>query len=219
MLYGRFYYIRISFMSVQVAIIDYGMGNLGSLKNKLSRLAVTSIITSNFKEITQSDKIILPGIGHYGKAMDSLKKLNLIDVLNKEVLINKKPVLGICLGMQLMGKRSEEGNVDGLGWIDGETVKFNVKNRFKYKIPHVSWNQIEIIKKSNLMHNIANLSEFYFTHSYHFSVNNAEDILNETDYEYRFVSAIEKNNIYGVQYHPEKSYDSGSTLLKNFITL
>jgi glutamine amidotransferase len=204
-------------MSNQIVIVDYGMGNLHSIKKKLIRLKANVIVSSDPIDIINSNKIILPGVGHFGKAMESLHKLNLIKILNEEVLIKKKPILGICLGMQLMAKQSEEGNVDGLGWFDANVVKFEVKDTLKHKIPHTGWNQIMISKNSALMKNIPDLSEFYFVHSYHFETNNSNDILNETDFEYRFVSAIEKENIYGVQYHPEKSHDVGEALLKNFI--
>lgn len=206
-------------MTNKIIIVDYGMGNLHSVKKKLLRLNVNPIISSNQKEIALADKIILPGVGHFQKAMENLKKLNLIDTLNEFVQIKQKPILGICLGMQLMANKSEEGNVDGLGWIDAEVVRFKVQNNLKYKIPHTGWNQIIKNKESLLMKDIPDLSEFYFVHSYHFIANNLFDILNESEYEYKFVSAIEKENIFGVQYHPEKSHDVGELLLKNFVNL
>jgi glutamine amidotransferase len=199
-----------------LAIIDYGMGNLGSVKRKFSLFGVDTVITSGLQDIVTADKLILPGVGHFQKAVENLKQLKLWDILNEMVLIKKKPVLGICLGMQLMAKRSEEGGVEGLGWIDAEVVKFQVKDKVKYKVPHIGWNQIVKIKESKLMNEIPDLSEFYFVHSYHFRCNNPEDILNETEYETNFVSAVEKENIFGVQYHPEKSHGAGELLLKNF---
>ncbi len=206
-------------MPNKVLILDYGMGNIFSVTKKLNRLKIDSFVSSSEEAILTADKIILPGVGHFGKAMENLKKLNLIEILNQEVLIKKKPILGICLGMQLMANKSEEGNVEGLGWIDANVVKFNITNKLKYKVPHTGWNQVNISKESKLMNNIPNSSEFYFVHSYHFKTNNPIDILNETDYESRFVSAIEKENICGVQYHPEKSHDTGEILLKNFVNL
>jgi len=206
-------------MQQQIVIIDYGMGNLNSVKKKLARLNVNATITSDLKIIELADKIILPGVGHFAMAMSKLKTLNLIGVLNHEVLNKKKPVLGICLGMQLMAKHSEEGNSVGLGWFDANVIKFKIKDHLKYKVPHIGWNQIEIKKSSRLMQDIPNLSEFYFVHSYHYKTNIKNDVLTETDYEYSFVSAIEKENIYGVQFHPEKSHDVGEQLLNNFIHL
>lgn len=182
-------------------------------------MRVTSIISSDPKDIINTEKIILPGVGHFSKAMSNLKELNLLDTLHEAVLIKQKPILGICLGMELMAKESEEGNAEGLGWLDAQIIKFNVSDKIKYKIPHIGWNQIYIKKTSLLMDNIPNLSEFYFVHSYHSKINNQSDILNETQYDYFFPSAIEKDNIFGVQYHPEKSHDAGVQLLKNFIEL
>jgi imidazole glycerol-phosphate synthase subunit HisH len=206
-------------MSSKVAIIDYGMGNLHSVKKKLNKLKVDSVVTSNVKDIQESDRIILPGVGHFEKAIESLDRLGLINVLNEEVLVKRKPILGICLGMQIMAKSSEEGNVKGLGWIDANVIRFNIIDKLKHKVPHMGWNQIAISKPSKLMAGVADNDEFYFVHSYHYLCNNHHDVLNTTKFEYEFVSAIEKDNIYGVQYHPEKSHDVGELLLKNFINL
>lgn len=203
----------------RIVIIDFGMGNLHSIKRTLSRLNADAIISSNPKDIEHATKIILPGVGHFQKAMENLRNLNLIHTLNESVLINKKPVLGICLGMQLMATKSEEGNVDGLGWFDAEVVRLKIKNSLRHKVPHTGWNQIIISKESLLMSNIPNQSEFYFVHSYYLKANEKGEVLNETEFEFRFVSAIEKNNIFGVQYHPEKSHYVGQTLLRNFINI
>ena len=206
-------------MSNKIAVVDYGMGNLHSIKKKLNQLGVLSVITNDKLEIQSADRILLPGVGHFGKAMDNLANLNLIEVLNEAVLINKKPILGICLGMQLMATYSEEGHKKGLGWFDAKVVKFNVKDTLKYKVPHTGWNQIKIEKNSKIMVGIDDLSEVYFVHSYHYVVNNYIDMLNSTHYEYKFTSAVEKDNIFGVQYHPEKSHDIGIQILKNFVSL
>jgi len=204
---------------MQITIIDYGMGNLHSVAKKIKSLGHIPVITSDSFEISKADKLILPGVGHFGKAMENLEKLGLKDVLNKVVLEDKKPILGICLGMQLMATKSEEGNVNGLGWIEGEVVKFKVNDTLKYKVPHTGWNQIVKKKESPLMIGIPDLTEFYFVHSYHWKSSDRTDVSNETEYEYIFPSAVEKNNIFGVQYHPEKSHDAGDLLLKNFINL
>jgi imidazole glycerol-phosphate synthase subunit HisH len=206
-------------MQSQIMVVDYGMGNLNSVKRKLYRLNVNAIITSSPSDIEMADKIILPGVGHFKKAMENLNKLNLLDVLNETVIVKRKPILGICLGMQLMANRSEEGDADGLGWIDANVVRFSIKDHVNFKIPHMGWNQIIKMRDSLLMNNIPELSEFYFVHSYHLAIFKHSDIINETEYEYRFPSAIEKDNIFGVQYHPEKSHDVGEMLLKNFISL
>lgn len=206
-------------MTFKLTIVDYGMGNLNSVKRAMSRLRVDSVISSEPKVVAESDKIILPGVGHFGKAMANLKELGLLDVLNEAVLVKKKPILGICLGMQLLAEKSEEGDSVGLGWIDGEVVKFRVSDRLKHKVPHMGWNQIVVKKESQLMKDLSEPKEFYFVHSYHFKAANQADVLNESNYDYNFVSAVEKDNIYGVQYHPEKSHDAGAKLLKNFIEL
>ena len=206
-------------MKKTLAIVDYGMGNLNSVKKKLDRLKTTASITSNPKDIIKADKIILVGVGHFAKAMKNIKELNLLDTLNEVAIIKKKPVLGICLGMQLMAKDSEEGNTEGLGWLDANVRKMQVDDTLKFKIPHTGWNKITQSKKSHLMKGIPELSEFYFVHSYYLSSNETSNILNETEYCFKFTSAIEKDNIFGVQYHPEKSHDVGKVLLKNFISL
>ncbi len=206
-------------MTFKLTIVDYGMGNLNSVKRAMSRLRVDSVISSEPKVVAESDKIILPGVGHFGKAIANLKELGLLDVLNEAVLVKKKPILGICLGMQLLAEKSEEGDSVGLGWIDGEVVKFRVSDRLKHKVPHMGWNQIVVKKESQLMKDLSEPKEFYFVHSYHFKAANQADVLNESNYDYNFVSAVEKDNIYGVQYHPEKSHDAGAKLLKNFIEL
>lgn len=203
-------------VSGKIAIVDMGMGNLCSVKKKLDSLNINCEITSSPDFINEADKIILPGVGHFGKAIDSLKKKNLYDTINEAVKIKGKPILGICLGMQLMAQSSEEGISAGFGWFDAQVVKFNISNYDKYKIPHIGWNQVNIKKNSVLMKEIKDGTEFYFVHSYHFISNNQDAILNTTEYEYQFISAIEKENIFGVQYHPEKSHDAGSTLFKNF---
>lgn len=206
-------------MSPKVVIVNYGMGNLNSVKRALDRMQVDSVISSKSQDIIESDKIILPGVGHFGKAMSNLKELNLIDTLHEAVLVKKKPILGICLGMQLMATRSEEGDSAGLNWFDAEIVKFRVSDNLKFKVPHMGWNTVTVKKDSNLMSDLPDPKEFYFVHSYHFQISDQTEVLNESVYDYNFVSAVEKENIFGVQYHPEKSHDTGAKLLKNFIEL
>jgi imidazole glycerol-phosphate synthase subunit HisH len=204
-------------MQTRVLIVNYGMGNLHAVKNSLHRMNVTPIVSADAGEIHKADKIILPGVGHFSKAMENLTALGVIDALNEAALIKQKPVLGICLGMQLMAKHSEEGAGQGLGWFDASVVKFKPGNSLKFKVPHIGWNKLAITKENPLLKDIPGDAEFYFIHSYHLSVNNTSDILCETHYETDFVSAITKNNIWGVQFHPEKSHEAGAGLLKNFI--
>jgi len=206
-------------MPGKIVIVDYQMGNIHSVARKLARLQATFSVTADPREIGKADKLILPGVGHFMKAMQYLDELHLIDVLNDFALVKCKPILGICLGMQLMANASEEGNVAGLGWIDAQVVKFRVKDKLAYKVPHTGWNQIVNKKESILAKGIPDSSEFYFVHSYHLVANDSADVLHETTYEYSFPSAVEKGNIFGVQYHPEKSHGAGELLLKNFIRL
>ena len=204
---------------MKIHIVDYGMGNIFSVQKKLLQENVNISVSSLQKDIVNADKIILLGVGHFKKAMDNLQELNLIEPLNKFALIQKKPILGICLGMQLMANWSEEGDVSGLGWVDASVKKFKTLNTKKFKIPHIGWNTVQLLKKSALMHNIKPEEEFYFVHSFYIEPNDPLIALNETSYIQNFCSGIEKDNIFGVQYHPEKSHDSGQTLFKNFLSL
>jgi glutamine amidotransferase len=203
----------------RIIVIDYGMGNLFSVAKKLTQIGASVVVSSSINDVETADKIILPGVGHFGKAMKNLNDLNLVDALNQKVLFEKTPVLGICLGMQLMCKSSEEGNCDGLNWVDAEVKRFQVNDSLRYKVPHTGWNQIQIEKESPVMQDLKSEDELYFVHSYHVTCNNTSDILNSTLFEQRFTSAFQKENIIGVQYHPEKSYDVGKQLIQNFINL
>jgi len=197
-----------------VGIIDYGMGNLHSVQRKLHFLGVDYKIVKNSTELVDCAKIILPGVGHFGAAMQRLQSQNLIDSLSNFTLTEKKPILGICLGMQLMAESSEEGNAKGLGWIKTKIVKFKVENPMNFKVPHVGWNTVKA-ENSKLLDNQED--EFYFVHSYH-ALEPVEDIvLHRTTYEKQFISGFEKDTIFGVQYHPEKSHDQGIKLLKRFL--
>jgi glutamine amidotransferase len=182
-------------------------------------MEVDAVVSSKPEDVINSQKIILPGVGHFGKAMSNLKKLNLCNALKEAVLIKQKPILGICLGMQLMAKTSEEGEAEGFGWFDAKVKRFDVSDGIKYKIPHMGWNQVKIAKSSPLMAGITDLSEFYFSHSYYLESFDRSDTLSETQYEAVFVSGVARLNIFGVQYHPEKSHDAGARLLRNFVEL
>lgn len=200
-----------------IAIIDYDMGNLGSIENILRRIGTRAIITSSVEEIAEASKIILPGVGFFAIGMMNLQRHNLIPVLNKKALEDRVPVLGVCLGMQLLTNHSEEGDANGLGWIDAETKRFNLKNHsLRLKIPHVGWNSVNIIKNSPLFDNVPDSAEFYFVHSYHVCCKSSNDIVATTKYGDDFVSVIQSGNIFGTQFHPEKSRKAGIELLKNF---
>lgn len=206
-------------MHKMVVIVDYGMGNVHSVHRKVSGLKDNCKFSSDPKEILSADKLILPGVGHFGRAMQSLHANGLVDCLSEAVLVNKRPILGICLGMQLMSDFSEEGMCEGLGWIAGRVVKFRFDDALRHKSPHTGWNDITVNKESTLMRNLPERAEFYFVHSYHFHAADVSDVLNTSVYEKPFTSAIERDNIFGVQYHPEKSHAAGELLLKNFIRL
>lgn len=199
-----------------IVIIDYGMGNLGSIQNMLKKIGAKAIISSKIADIEKADKLILPGVGAFDNGMTNLDKLGLISILN-EIIFNKKiPLLGICLGMQLLTKRSEEGILSGLGWLDAEVVRFKFDSlTCSLKIPHMGWNTVELVKDSHLFNGLYP-SRFYFVHSYHVVCNDRLDVLAETCYGYNFVSAVQKDNILGVQFHPEKSHKFGMELFKNF---
>lgn len=203
-----------------ITIINYNAGNIKSIQNMLKRIGAKSCISSDATEIEQAEKLILPGVGHFDYGMNNLKQSGLIEVLNKKVLIDKIPLLGICLGAQLLGNRSEEGVEKGLGWIDMDIVKFDkTKMPDHLKIPHMSWNEIIVKKDSALLKGLDNNSRFYFVHSYHMKCNNVNDVLANTNYGYEFTSAVEKENIFGVQFHPEKSHKFGMRLLENFVAI
>ena len=201
-----------------IIVVDYGMGNLLSVSRKISKITNKVKISSDPLDIINADKIILPGVGHFANGVKKIKEYNLWDVLNNEVLIKKKPVLGICLGMQLMSKYSEEGNEQGFGWIDGKVKLFKSDN-IRLKVPQMGWNTITQKKPSLLLNKVDDKSEFYFVHSYYLDSNNPNEVLATTDYIKKFTSAIERDNIFGTQFHPEKSHTIGEKLLTNFINL
>lgn len=199
-----------------IIIIDYGMGNLGSMANMLKKIRVPAKISSDPEIIESAEKLILPGVGSFDHGMQKLHELNLTEILNKKVVQDKTPILGICLGMQLFTKKSEEGVRQGLGWIDANTVKFSVDKNSSLKIPHMGWNTLNIKKSHFLMQDTDSNAMYYFVHSFHVVCNKDEDVLSTTHYGYDFVSSLANNNIIGVQFHPEKSHKYGMKLLENF---
>jgi glutamine amidotransferase len=200
-----------------IVIVDFGMGNLRSLQSKLKMIKVESLVSSNPTEIEQASKLILPGVGHFAKGMQNLEERGLIPVLNRQVLEKKIPVLGICLGMQLLGLSSEEGDAKGLGWVDTKVIRFHFENP-KIRVPHVGWNMLSPKKESVLFKGVpVDKKPFYFTHSYH-AISGDDSIVGATtDYGYPFVSVVEKENIYGTQFHPEKSRFYGLHMIENFV--
>jgi glutamine amidotransferase len=202
-----------------ITIIDYGMGNLRSVLKAFKRLNANAIISSDPDEIYSANKLVLPGVGHFRNGMNKLIEMDIIKVLESKVLLQKTPILGICLGMQLFSKHSEEGDINGLGWLDSKVIRFDIDGNGKWKIPHMGWNSIKQRKKSSLFLDSFNQLHFYFVHSYHVVCNNKIDILATSEYNIEFVSAIEKGNIFGTQFHPEKSHSAGLKLLSQFINI
>lgn len=197
-----------------VTIVDYGLGNLGSIGNMLKKIGVQSQITNDINKIRDAEKVILPGVGSFDTAMRTLENSELKDTLNTKAMVEKIPVLGICLGMQILGNGSEEGNYKGLGWVPAYTYRFRNDNALK--VPHMSWNSVSPVKNHSLLHGMENHAAFYFSHSYYVLAENQEHIIATTNYGVTFHSIINKDNIFGAQFHPEKSHKYGRMLLDNF---
>ncbi|MBM3206711.1 MAG: imidazole glycerol phosphate synthase subunit HisH [Candidatus Staskawiczbacteria bacterium] len=198
-----------------ISIVDYDMGNLGSIKNMIKKIGYQSIITNDKMDLMNSDCIILPGVGSFDTGVKNLKKYDLYNYLKDIAKEKKIPILGICLGMQLMCKSSEEGEEIGLGLIDAISVKF--ADSEKLKIPHMGWSFVQKIRPNILLDDFIESPRFYFVHSYYVKCNDDKDILGITNYGIDFHSAFRKNNVFGVQFHPEKSHKFGITLLKSFL--
>jgi len=203
-----------------ITIIDYGMGNVGSIGNMFKKIGVDAEITSDIEKIKNATKIVLPGVGSFDNGMRNLSEGGFIDILHVKVVDEGTPVLGICLGMQLMTRGSEEGVLRGLGWLDADTVKFRFDvESVNRKIPHMGWNTVETVKNSRIFESMYEDPRFYFVHSYYVVCDNQADVLARTEYGIEFVSAFESGNVYGVQFHPEKSHKYGIKLLSNFAEL
>ena len=202
-----------------IVIIDYGMGNVGSILNMFKKLGVSNVIVSNkIEDIEKAGKLILPGVGAFDNGMKNLKQSGLIPVLNKKVLEDKVPVLGICLGMQLLCNKSEEGEEPGLGWIGADVIRFKIDDTINFKIPHMGWNYVEI-KEENPLISKEHKNRYYFVHSYYVKCNEEEDILARANHGFDFTCAVQHENIFGTQFHPEKSHKFGMKLLENFAQL
>ena len=203
---------------MKIIIIDYGLGNLGSIKNMLKKIGSEAAISSSISDIEEAEKLILPGVGNFDQGMRNLEASGFLPVLEDRVIQKKTPILGICLGMQLFARKSEEGESTGLGWIDAEVVRFKFGDKERHlKIPHMGWNLVEIRQKNPLFEEMYPEPRFYFVHSYHLACRNEEEVLTQTFHGYKFVSSVKKENIYGVQFHPEKSHKFGMKLLDNFV--
>ena len=202
--------------NTKVSIVDYGMGNIGSIINMINYLGHDAEVVSNISEIEESTKLILPGVGRFDEAIKNINALGIKEVIESKVMRQKTPILGICLGMQLMTNKSEEGKMEGLSFIDAQCKRFSPE-KMSDKVPHMGWNQVNIEKKSKLLENIGEAPRFYHVHSYYVECNDKQDVLLTTNYINPFVSAFEKENILGVQFHPEKSHKFGIKLFDNFI--
>ena len=203
-----------------LTIIDYSLGNIRAFINVYKRLNVKIKVAHVAADVKGATKIILPGVGSFDYAMSQLNASGMRDELDKQVIANKVPVLGICVGMQILAKSSDEGKLSGLGWIDGEVQLF-VSNLIPYKthLPHMGWNSINIVKRNKLLEGFNSNCKFYFLHSYYFICNNRGDIIATTEYGVTYTSAINHDNIFGTQFHPEKSHSIGIQLLQNFASL
>jgi glutamine amidotransferase len=200
--------------SVKICILDYGSGNVKSVYNIVSYLKCDVVISNSPDEIRDATHFILPGVGSFGPAMVRIRNTIPLEILEKEVFENKKPFLGICVGMQILAEKGfEHGENQGLGWIKGSVVRLEANG---LPLPHIGWNDVDIKKESLLFKGFANIRDFYFVHSFAFAVKDKELILTETEYGNNFCSSVQLDNIYGVQFHPEKSQKAGQLLLKNF---
>lgn len=203
-----------------IGIVDYGLGNISAFANIYKQLNIPFKAVKNATEIQEVDKLILPGVGAFDYAMQLLNKSGMREALDDMVLNKKVPVLGVCVGMQIMANSSEEGTMTGLGWVSGRVRKIDVtKLNHKPTIPHMGWNQVYPKKDIEVFAGIDYEQGFYFLHSYYFSEDNPDDVLAVANYAGDFSCAVHKNNIYGFQFHPEKSLLNGVTLLKNFANL
>ena len=208
---------------MKLTIVDYNSGNISSVVNSFKEVAKNKVnieVTSDLNKIKSSDKIVLPGQGSFKSCVDALNNINgLVDSLNEFAINNKKPLLGICVGLQMFADKGyEETETKGLSWISGKVSKIDNQNG-KYKLPHIGWNQIKIIKESKIFKNIENNSHMYFVHSYEFIPENKNVISATTDYSSNIVCSVEKENIFGTQFHPEKSDKLGLKIIDNFINL
>jgi glutamine amidotransferase len=203
-----------------IVVVDYGVGNLRSIVNKLNRLGIEATASGDFGEIACAEKLILPGVGHFAAGMRNLKASGLVPALTTKVLQEGTPILGICLGMQLFAKWSDEGQVEGLGWMDAAVRRIN-GNGFQpaLRVPHVGWNTIDVRHPSPLLDGMPEASRFYFTHSYFMDCEAPEDVLATTDYGTPFTSIVQNGNLFGTQFHPEKSHRYGMRVLENFARL
>ena len=202
-----------------ISIIDYKLGNLTSIANALESLKIEHEITQDIESIKRADKLILPGVGAFEYGIQNLKEMGLVDVLREEVIIKKKPILGICLGMQLFCKKSYEGReFEGLGWLDADVIRFDLKDK-NLKVPHIGWNDVVCNLECPLFKGGREVQTFYFVHSYYLDLKDESIVVGKCNYGIDFCAAIQKENIFAVQFHPEKSQYEGIDIIKKFSEL
>lgn len=213
-----------------IVIVDYGMGNLSSVQNMLKKVGAEATISADPKVVAQAGKLILPGVGAFDSGMQNLERLGLRELLHRKVIEQGTLVLGICLGLQLMTRKSEEGQIPGLGWLGADTVRFNftqqesrgsaqLPNAPGWRVPHMGWNDVKPQRPSTLFSAGEDRMRFYFVHSYHLVCDDPADVLATTEYGYEFVSAVQRENLLGTQFHPEKSHRFGYRLFEHFLKL
>lgn len=200
-----------------IVVVDYGVGNIVSVLNMLKRVGAKAKASNSREDIEQADKLILPGVGAFDAGMQTLRKSGLIEVLDEQVLDKQKPVMGVCLGSQMLGNGSEEGSEPGLGWIDMDIVRF--EKREGRKVPHMGWNEVDPRLQHPILTGLNQMSRFYFVHSYYMLPRHAENTLLTANYGQQFTAAVVRDNILGFQFHPEKSHKFGMQLFKNFVEL
>jgi len=201
-----------------IVVVDYGVGNLGSICNMLKRIGVEAAASGDARQIAAATKLILPGVGAFDNGMQSLHARNLVPVLNDSVLKRRIPILGICLGMQLFSQGSEEGKLPGLGWLNARTIRFPSKEQQPaLRVPHMGWNTAHVLRPGVLFRDTAQQPRFYFVHSYHVVCDDSEDVTAMTHHGVDFTSSFERGNVLGVQFHPEKSHKFGMKVLENFV--
>lgn len=200
-----------------IVVVDYGVGNIASVLNMLKRVGAKAMSSNRPEDIEAADKLILPGVGAFDSGMQTLRASGLIEVLNEQALQVRKPVMGVCLGSQMLGNGSEEGREFGLGWIDMDIVRF--ERRDGRKVPHMGWNEVTPAQKHPMLTGIDQQSRFYFVHSYYMLPRDPANTLLTASYDQQFTAAVVKDNIFGFQFHPEKSHKFGMQLFKNFVEL
>ena len=201
-----------------ITVVNYGMGNIGSLLNMCKHIGVPAIVATELDDIDKAEKIIMPGVGSFDAAMRSInERTGLRNILDRKALKEKVPILGVCLGMQLLTDESEEGSMPGLGWISGKTIRFPKLEDIK--VPHMGWNKAVCVKKNPLTYSLETQSRYYFVHSYYVTTSNTDHEILKSYHGIEFASAINEDNIFGVQFHPEKSHRFGMKILQNFSTI